>query len=74
MKILTNNKYNSEMTHSYTEGWLDGHKSINQRIAKEILSVACQIRRMDTWDKELQSKLVGKLLEQYKILAGGKND
>lgn len=69
MKLLTNDKLEYLRNLSYKDGYAKGRQISNYELAEELLRIACQIRRMDTWDNNLKDDLIDRLVTQYRKLA-----
>lgn len=69
MKILSNEKLDYLRNISYKDGFAEGRDLRNYELADELLKIACQVRRVDTWDKELKNNLIDRLITQYRKLA-----
>lgn len=69
MKLLSNDKLNYLRNVSYRDGFAAGRELRNCELAEELLKIACQVRRVDTWDKQLKDNLIDRLVSQYRKLA-----
>lgn len=68
MKLLTNEKLEYLRDLSYKDGFAEGRKLSNYELGEELLRMACQVRRMDTWDNNLKNDLIDRLVTQYRKL------
>lgn len=69
MKLLSNEKLDYLRNISYKDGFAAGRDLRNRELAEELLKIACQVRRVDTWDKQLKDDLIERLITQYRKLA-----
>lgn len=69
MKLISNEKPEHLRNLSYKDGFVAGRELRNHELAEELLKIACKIKNIDTWDKQLKEELIDKLLFQYKRLA-----
>lgn len=69
MKLLSDEKLDYLRNISYKDGFAAGMDLRNSELAEELLKIAFQVRRIDTWDKRLRDNSVERLFAQHHKLA-----